>query len=108
MLISLYRQYFKEGRQQMTERKKQSPKTVKNNLNQPKNNQKVQKAMNKQSKAIKNNQNQQKGLVVGLVVGFSGARAARGPWCRDHPRPGVPAARVPENPTTNPTTNPFC
>ena len=60
--------------------------------------------MNKQSKAIKNNQNQQKGLVVGLVVGFSGARAARGPWCRDHPRPWVPAARVPENPTTNP----FC
>ena len=56
--------------------------------------------MNKQSKSIKSNQNQQKGLVVRLVIGFSGAG--------DHPRPGVPAARVPENPTTNPTTNPFC
>ena len=52
------------------------------------------------------------GLVVGLVgvggrvFGRAGGGGAHG--ARDYPRPRVPAARVPENPTTNPTTNPFC
>ena len=55
--------------------------------------------MNKQSKAIKNNQNQQKGLVVGLVVGFSGTRAAgTPPWVIPTPwAPRRPRARKPDH-----------
>ena len=46
----------------------------------------------------------EKGLMVGLVEGFSGKRAA---GARD-PTRGVGAVGAPENLTTNTTTNPFC
>ena len=52
------------------------------------------------------------GLVVGLVgvggrvFGHAGG-GDPGPWVVPCTM-GPPAARAPENPTTNPTTNPFC
>ena len=63
--------------------------------------------MNKQSKAINNNQNQQKGLVLGLVVRFSGTRAAGTPGRGVSPAPWAPRRPRARKPDHQPYHQPF-